>query len=140
MDERRPKDRDMGERLWAAGLMASSHFRRWAELYPSVEGRIGDILKRSNPEVASVAALVLARAQERIDKAPPPDAQARFGLTEAEAALAAALAAGEALSAYAARRGVRVQTARNQLQSVFQKVGVNRQSDLVRRLLTAPPK
>lgn len=138
MNERGPKD--LGEQLWRAGLMASPHFRRWAELYPSVEGRIDDILKRTNPQVASVAALVLTRARERIDETSPPDLQARFGLTEAEAGLAAALAAGEALSDYARRRGVRVQTARNQLQSVFQKVGVNRQSELVRRLLTVEPK
>ena len=69
-----------------------------------------------------MAAMVLERARDRNRAAAQPQAlQQRFGLTEAESALASALADGEQLSAYAKRRGVRVQTVRNQLQSIFQK-------------------
>lgn len=62
--------------------------------------------------------------------------RAYFGLTEAEASLAAALVGGSALETYAQARGVRIGTARNQLKQVLAKVGVPRQSELVRVVLT----
>jgi DNA-binding CsgD family transcriptional regulator len=57
-----------------------------------------------------------------------------FGLTAAEARLAAALAEGETITGAAARFGVSVGTLRTQLKSIFAKVGVNRQQDLILRL------
>src|SRR6516165_4810974 len=57
-----------------------------------------------------------------------------FGLSPAEARLAAALIAGKRLSAVAADRGVQITTVRTQLRSVLRKVGVKRQSDLLRML------
>ena len=57
-----------------------------------------------------------------------------YGLTEAEARLASALSAGHSIESAAAKLGVQVTTARSQLKSVFRKVGVNRQQDLVRLL------
>lgn len=57
-----------------------------------------------------------------------------FGLSPAEARLAAALMAGKHLSAVAAERGVQITTVRTQLVSVLKKVGVKRQSDLLRVL------
>jgi DNA-binding CsgD family transcriptional regulator len=59
-----------------------------------------------------------------------------YGLTEAEARLASALSAGHSVESAAATLGVQVNTARSQLKSVFRKIGVNRQQDLV-RLLTS---
>ena len=59
-----------------------------------------------------------------------------YGLTDAEARLAGALSAGHSLESAAAKLGVQVTTARTQLKSVFRKVGVNRQQDLI-RLLTS---
>ena len=59
-----------------------------------------------------------------------------YGLTEAEARLASALSAGHSIESAAANLGVQVTTARSQLKSVFRKVGVNRQQDLVRLLAT----
>ncbi len=59
-----------------------------------------------------------------------------FGLTDAEACLAAALVGGSALETYAQARGVSIGTARNQLKQVLAKVGVPRQSELVRVVLT----
>jgi DNA-binding CsgD family transcriptional regulator len=55
-----------------------------------------------------------------------------FGLTPAEAALVAALAAGSTLEQHARKRGVAVATVRVQLKHVNMKTGVRRQSDLVR--------
>ena len=57
-----------------------------------------------------------------------------FGLTAAESELALALWAGESLRAIATRRGVSVNTVRNQLSSVFDKTGCRRQQDLIRML------
>lgn len=65
----------------------------------------------------------------------PEDLQTAYGLTPAEAALAAALARGDSLSEIAARKNIAVDSARKQLQSVFEKTGTHRQADLVQRLV-----
>jgi DNA-binding CsgD family transcriptional regulator len=57
-----------------------------------------------------------------------------FGLSPAEARLAAALLTGKTLSKIAADFGVRLPTLRTQLGSILRKVGAERQSDLVRIL------
>ncbi len=57
-----------------------------------------------------------------------------YGLTGAEARLAAALVEGHSLASAAAQFGVAVGTVRTQLKSTFLKVGVNRQQELVLRL------
>ncbi|WP_421866258.1 alpha/beta fold hydrolase [Parvibaculum sp.] len=57
-----------------------------------------------------------------------------FGLTPAEARLAARLRFGLSLKEASGELGISVNTARNQLKSVFEKLGVNRQADLVRHL------
>ena len=57
-----------------------------------------------------------------------------FGLTPAEAQLAAALGAGASVAEHAATRGITIGTARIQLKQVLAKTGTGRQSELVRRL------
>lgn len=57
-----------------------------------------------------------------------------FGLTPAETRLAAKLKDGLTLRETADALGVSVNTVRNQLRAVFDKMGLNRQSDLVRAL------
>jgi DNA-binding CsgD family transcriptional regulator len=57
-----------------------------------------------------------------------------FGLSPAEARLAAALLTGKTLSEIATSTGVRITTLRTQLGSILRKVGVRRQFDLVRIL------
>lgn len=57
-----------------------------------------------------------------------------FGLTPAEARLAARLKDGLSLKEAAVDLGISVNTARNQIRSIFDKLGVNRQSDLIRHL------
>lgn len=64
----------------------------------------------------------------------PSDISELFGLTPAEAALAAGLCKGMTLQDYAERRGISVGTARIQLKSIFSKTGAGRQSDLIRLL------
>jgi len=60
----------------------------------------------------------------------------RFSLTRAEARVTAALAAGATVAQITRRHGVRASTVRAQLRSIFEKTGVNRQSELVRLALT----
>ncbi len=55
-----------------------------------------------------------------------------FGLTPAEASLAAEIAKGDGRKAAALRRGVALSTARAQLSSIFEKTGTRRQAELVR--------
>lgn len=58
-----------------------------------------------------------------------------FGLTPAEVRLVERLGQGLALADIAAELGVSIHTTRNQLTSVFNKIGVQRQADIVRLLL-----
>jgi DNA-binding CsgD family transcriptional regulator/PAS domain-containing protein len=60
-----------------------------------------------------------------------------FALTPAEAALAALLAQGSDLDEAAAELGIRRNTARSHLQSIFMKTDVKRQSELVRMILSS---
>lgn len=57
-----------------------------------------------------------------------------FGMTPAEAKLAAIVAEGVSLEAAAARLGIARETARAQIKSVFGKTGTRRQSELAARL------
>jgi DNA-binding CsgD family transcriptional regulator len=59
----------------------------------------------------------------------------RFALTAAEAALAVEIAQGDGREAAAARRGVSITTVRAQLSSIFAKMGIRRQAELVRVVL-----
>ena len=61
-----------------------------------------------------------------------------YRLTLAEAQLAQSLINGWSLKEFAARQGVSLHTARSQYKSAAAKVGVNRQADFVRVLLTGP--
>lgn len=71
--------------------------------------------------------------RESIDKAITL-AREVYGLTQAEAEVAVALARGEALGEVAVGRGVSSSTVRNQLKALFLKVGVRRQAELVKKL------
>jgi DNA-binding CsgD family transcriptional regulator len=61
--------------------------------------------------------------------------QATFGLTEAEARLAALLAAGTELRAAATQLGITYGTARTRLAAIFQKTETRRQGELIKLLL-----
>jgi len=64
----------------------------------------------------------------------------RFGLTSREARLASAVAAGTSLVNYAESTGVSVSTVRWHLGNLFEKTGAASQADLVRRILSPPPR
>jgi DNA-binding CsgD family transcriptional regulator len=69
----------------------------------------------------------------------PPESELveLFGLSPAEARLAAALMTGKALAEIAGEFGLQVATLRTQLRSILKKAGARRQSDLIRILANA---
>jgi len=84
--------------------------------------------------VDECAVLMLAEP-ERVRQPACTDLVRLFGLTGAEARLAAALAAGQTVRGYAEQRGTAEGTVRAQLKQVLGKSGASRQSDLVRMIL-----
>jgi|SRR5690606_15458531 DNA-binding CsgD family transcriptional regulator len=87
-----------------------------------------------SPALAVVRCYPLQR-----DAEPDPALVAEaFGLTPAEAQVAAQLARGLSPMEIAAARRVSMQTIRAQIRAVFEKTGINRQSDLVRLLVEMP--
>ncbi len=84
----------------------------------------------ANPFAAARAFIVLVDPEER--RRPPESALRHvFGLTVAEARLAARLACGEPLEAIADDLNVAKETARFHLKRIFAKTGVRRQAELV---------
>src|SRR5262249_31699688 len=65
--------------------------------------------------------------------------QAAFGLTEAEARMAALLAAGENLRSAAAQLRITYGTARVRLAEIFRKTDTRRQGELIKLLLSTLP-
>jgi DNA-binding CsgD family transcriptional regulator/PAS domain-containing protein len=63
---------------------------------------------------------------------------ALYGLSPAESRIAVALAQGKRLTALAAESGLQITTLRTQLSAILRKCEVERQSDLVRLVLTIP--
>ena len=86
------------------------------------------------------SATIASSTQEKLERARAAASHlaqlttAQKNQMEAEARLAAALMAGQRLSAVAADRGVQITTVRTQLEAILKKVGVKRQSDLFRIL------
>lgn len=68
----------------------------------------------------------------------PETAAAPFGLTSAEWRVARWIAEGLSVKEIAERAGTSAATVRNQLKTVFGKLGVHRQAELVRLLLASP--
>ncbi|HXW84294.1 MAG TPA: LuxR C-terminal-related transcriptional regulator [Candidatus Binataceae bacterium] len=109
---------------------------------PSGKGKLG-ILIRGNPlgewseNQRRPAAVVLIRDPERKSEASVATVRRLFDLTAAEATLAILLANGLTLDHAAEQLGVRKNTARAHLRSIFSKIGVTRQTTLVRTLLSS---
>ncbi len=88
------------------------------------------------PASRSARVVVLIEEPERKPATPLPEFTKDYGLSPAEAGLAARLVGGMSLRQAAVVLGIRDNTARSHLKRVFAKTGARRQSDLVRRVLT----
>jgi len=105
------------------------HSRR-LKLLPLPRGSV-----RGSLAPTAAAAIILAKP-DGADRADPEVIGARLierhGLTRAEAAVALEVAKGDGRSAAAARLRIRENTVRTHLSSIFLKLGVNRQAQLVK--------
>jgi DNA-binding CsgD family transcriptional regulator len=85
---------------------------------------------------AAEPASILFISDSDVATRPAPAALALvYGLTAAEAKVAAIVGAGQTLAAAAQANRISLNTAKYHLKSIYEKVGVTRQSELVRRVL-----
>jgi DNA-binding CsgD family transcriptional regulator len=104
---------------------------------PALSVFVSPLPEQFQHRAAGCAAVFIAEG----DEAPRTLASALsalYGLTPAEARLAAALSGGESLNGVAERLGVSTNTVRTQLKAVFQKTGHTRQAELVRAITANP--
>lgn len=87
---------------------------------------------------AQPAALVVFSDPDAVTEIPAETLARVFGLTPAESRLVVSLLAGETLSSYAELNSLSLNTAKTQLQQIFQKTGCSRQIDLIRAILSDP--
>ena len=88
-------------------------------------------------DLARPTALLLISDPERAVQLPTDHLARTFGLTGAEAKLAAALATGTSLTDYAGAARITIGTARWYLKQALAKTGAHRQSELVRHVISA---
>jgi DNA-binding CsgD family transcriptional regulator/PAS domain-containing protein len=84
------------------------------------------------------AAIVFIGNSEQEARSPADLLRQLYGLTRAEASLAAILLQGKDLTEAAGELGVTMNTVRTQLRCVFDKTGARRQAELIRILLRGP--
>jgi DNA-binding CsgD family transcriptional regulator/PAS domain-containing protein len=96
-------------------------------------------LATSNGEAKLSRALIFVSDLTHRNNALAPRLSQLFGLSKAEARVAAGIAEGRRLTEIAQEFDVRMPTVRTQLRAVLKKVGANRQADLVRIVLALPP-
>jgi DNA-binding CsgD family transcriptional regulator len=142
----------VGGRLAGANELDTRRLRdaiRWTEEAQAMETRnvplsashqggvqqvvVAPLQSSSESAGPQLALVLLAKEAVQAQSAVPP-----VHLTEAEFRLLKALVAGERLGAYAARSGVKLSTVKTHLQSLFDKFGERRQTDLVRRAMCDP--
>lgn len=91
------------------------------------------------PHLQNAAGPAMVLFVTALDWCAPPDPRAYeeiFKLTRMEARLAAALASGKTVQEFTREAGVTLNTTRTHLKRMYAKLGIGRQQDLVRLLLT----
>lgn len=122
------------DRKAVEALIASSpELADYARLYPDAPRRAVEIVTGVAGDYADMGIdLVIETADDAHARA--ARLSAVHGLTRSEALLALHIGDGGSLKDFVATRGVSRNTARNQLQQVFDKTGARRQAELVRLL------
>jgi DNA-binding CsgD family transcriptional regulator/PAS domain-containing protein len=92
----------------------------------------------TNPDFGDARVMIVAGRNHRASFANIDHLRDWFGLTPAEARLAATLAEGGSLEDFAATRGITPNAARFLLKGIFAKTETNRQPQLVARLQATP--
>lgn len=122
-------DHDALKRLVAA----SSEVVEYSKLYPATPKRVVEIVSQVADSYAEMGIDLIFELDEG-DSARADRLRTSFGLTLAEAAIALHIGAGGNMRQFAEQRRLSRNTARNQLQQVFEKTGMRRQAELVRLL------
>lgn len=108
----------------------SVELKRFRKAYPGSAERFREIAEAAPDELkATLTHVVELMDMPEIDE--HPEVAQFFGFTAAEAKLATFLMSGGSLSTYAQENDLSRNTARNQLQMIFQKTHVRRQAELV---------
>ncbi len=94
-------------------------------------------LELSQLNYQQAAAMIFITDPEMQAEVPTEMLQRLYGLTPAEAKLAALLAHGKSVTEAAEELHVTQNTARTHLKHIFQKTGVNRQNELVKLILNS---
>lgn len=92
----------------------------------------------TNPDLGAARIMIVAGRNHQASFVNVDHLRAWFGLTPAEARLAATLAEGGSLDDFAATRGITLNAARFLLKGIFAKTDTNRQPQLVARLQATP--
>ena len=126
----------------ATGLSKAAHVGR-ASRFRGLAGQqlqimVAPLPMKSSPYGESCAAMLLISDPELGIPSLHEVLRGLYRLTLAEAQLAQSLINGWSLQEFADRQGVSIHTARSQFKSAAAKVGVSRQADFVRVLLTGP--
>jgi DNA-binding CsgD family transcriptional regulator len=109
-------------------------FEQYSQLYPSLPGRIDDVITSEIPFVRE--RLVLLRAFLARQSGERHDWFARkYSLTPMQAKIALFIAEGGSVAQFAKAHRKSQETVRTHLKAVFRKTGVSRQSDLSRLIL-----
>jgi DNA-binding CsgD family transcriptional regulator len=90
-------------------------------------------------ERAHPTAAIFVTAMEWHEAPQPAVFEELLGLTPAEARLAAALASGKSIQEYTHESGVMISTTRTHIKRMYSKLGVTRQGDFMRILLSLTP-
>jgi DNA-binding CsgD family transcriptional regulator len=96
-------------------------------------------LRGGDPFEVERLAAVLIVDPDRSTAPRPDDLRSAFGLSRAQARIAARLCRGETLQAAAAGEGIATETARAHLKAAFRKTGTHRQPELIARILDTFP-
>jgi DNA-binding CsgD family transcriptional regulator len=84
---------------------------------------------------ANAGALLFIGDSTAATRPPPERLRVVYGMTEAEARVTSMIVAGHSLASLARKLGVSPNTAKFHLKHIFEKVGVTRQANLMRRIL-----
>lgn len=96
---------------------------------------VGCLRQENHLQMDRAVAVVLVRT-DAIDAVSVPELRTSYGLTKSETETAVQLIRGHSPDEIAAMRQVSINTVRTQLKQIFSKTGAQRQSDLVRMLIT----
>lgn len=146
--------RRSGETLSPVDAMADARLKELVRHFAGKPGQSGAIAMRKTPEGSELVRCVVATARQAAGDilGPPlfavtfapgrtvgpaePAQVRRLGLSAAETELAMDLLKGHTVAQHAAARGIAVATARAHLKRAMMRLGVRRQADLIRHLLS----